>query len=70
MYKIVFFLMVFGFEMQAKEAVNLISFQKKDTVKTCCTAKIPSRYGIKKVQPKSKSKITITNHEGMVWIPG
>ena len=42
--------MVFGFEMQAKETVNLIAFQKTDSVKTCCTAKIPSRYGIKKKQ--------------------
>ena len=68
MYKIVLFLMVFGFEVQAKETVNLI--QIKDTVKSCCTAKIPSRYGVKKVQPKSKSKLTLKNHEGMVWIPG
>ena len=59
--------MVFGFEVQAKETVNLI--QIKDTVKSCCTSKIPSRYGVKEVQPKSKSKLTLKNHEGMVWIP-
>ena len=70
MYKIILFLVVFGFEMQAKETVNLIAFQKTDSVKTCCTAKIPSRYGIKKKPSKSKSKLTISNHEGMVWIPG
>ena len=68
MYKIVFFLVIFGFELQAKETVNL--FQNKDTVKSCCTAKIPSRYGVKKVQLKNKSNLNLTNHEGMVWIPG
>jgi len=70
MYKIIIFLVVFGFEMQAKEKINLIAFQTKDTVKTCCIAKIPSRYGIKKVQSKSKAKLIVSNHEGMVWIPG
>lgn len=69
MYKIVLFLVIFGFELQAKETVNLESFQIKDTIKTCCTAKIPSRYGVKKTQPKNKSNITLNNHEGMVWIP-
>ena len=68
MNKIVLLLLLFGFEVQAKETVNL--FQIKDTVKSCCTAKIPSRYGVKKVQPKNKSNLTLTNHEGMVWIPG
>jgi len=70
MYKILLLIVVFGFEMHAKGIDKLISFPKKDTVKTCCNAKIPSRYGIKKVQPKGKSKITVINHEGMVWIPG
>jgi formylglycine-generating enzyme required for sulfatase activity len=70
MYKILLLIVVFSFEMHAKGIDKLISFPKKDTVKTCCTAKIPSRYGIKKVQPKGKSKITVINHEGMVWIPG
>jgi len=68
MNKIVLLLLLFGFEVQANETVNL--FQIKDTVKSCCTSKIPSRYGIKKAQPKNKSNLTITNHEGMVWIPG
>ena len=62
MNKIVLLLLLFGFEVQANETVNL--FQIKDTVKSCCTSKIPSRYGIKKAQPKNKSNLTLTNHEG------
>jgi sulfatase modifying factor 1 len=68
MYKIALILLVFGFKVQAKETVNLL--QIKDTVKSCCTSKIPSRFGLKKAQPKSKPNLTLKNHEGMVWIPG
>ena len=68
MYRIVIFLAVFSIEMQAKGTNTSFSSQK-DTVKTCCTTSIPSRYG-NKIKPKAITKAVVKNHEGMVWIPG
>lgn len=67
MYRIVIFLAVFSIEMQAKGTNTSLACQK-DTVKTCCTTKIPSRYG-NKIKPKPTAKSVLKNHEGMAWIP-
>ena len=67
------FLSINGSLAQQKSTKKLVS-KKMTSKKTCCTAKIPNRFGIinsSKMNISNSFKITDNkNHEGMVWIPG
>jgi formylglycine-generating enzyme required for sulfatase activity len=75
-----FLILSLGTNAQMKPSTQKITINKNGvkkkvtTVKTCCTAAVPNRFGAK---PNSKFTVhkeeirpSVKNSEGMVWIPG
>ncbi len=70
-YSIVIVTIGIGFSSTAQKST--VSSKAVSTIKSCCTSKMPSRFGtIKNKTTTGKQAINspIKNHEGMVWIEG
>ncbi len=69
----VYFLFLFTFLMYSPAFTQVTKSVNCDKAKSCCTKKIPNRFGTQKIntaQSKNNNKSSANiDHKGMVWIP-